>query len=404
MVKGNNLRVLLLDDDRFMQKFVCDLLSDLGVKETLVAKDGVDGLRVLSSQEGVFDLMICDIEMPGMDGIEFLRNIASQGYTGHIALLSGIDANLLRAAERLANAHGLKMVGVIEKPVKIDAFKDLFARIPSLNHENTECFHDAHKKKIFRVDEIKQGMADGQFDVYVQPKVLVQDKRILGVECLARWHHPQFGLVFPSDFISIMEGNNLIYDFTLMVFRKSVMQLAEWKQLGLDLKVAINLSIDSLDRTDLPEILEAILQEANLSSNQIVLELTESKLEKNIALSLDILMRLKLKGFELSIDDFGTGFSTMETLRNLPFTELKIDQTFVRNALGDPSSRAIIESSIQLAKTLNLNLVAEGVETQVEWDLMTTLGCNCVQGYFIAKPMPRTEFANWASQNSGGSG
>ncbi len=404
MVKGNDLRVLLLDDDRFMQKFVGDLLSDLGVKETLVAKDGVDGLRVLSNQEGVFDLMICDIEMPGMDGIEFLRNIASQGYTGHIALLSGIDANLLRAAERLANAHGLKMVGVIEKPVKIGAFKDLLARIPFSSHENTERSHDAHKKKIFRVDEIKQGMTDGQFDVYVQPKVLVQDKRISGAECIARWHHPQFGLVLPSDFIAIMEVNNLIYDFTLMVFRKSVMQLAEWKQQGLDLKVAINLSMDSLDRTDLPEILEAILQEANLSSNQIILELTESKLGKNITLSLDILMRLRLKGFELSIDDFGTGFSTMETLRNLPFTELKIDQTFVRNAFDDPSSRAIIESSIQLAKMLNLNLVAEGVETQIEWDLMTTLGCDCMQGYFIAKPMPRTEFANWASQNSGGSG
>lgn len=402
MIKGNNLRVLLLDDDRFMHEFVGDLLSDLGVKETLVAKDGADGLRVLSNQEGVFDLLICDIEMPGMDGIEFLRNIASQGYTGHIALLSGIDANLLRAAERLANAHGLKMVGVIEKPIKIDTLKDLLAKISLQDNANIKNSYDAHKKKIFSVDEIKQGMADDQFDVYVQPKVLVQDKRISGVECLARWHHPQYGLVSPDDFISIIEGNDLIYDFTLMIFRKSVMQLAEWKQQGLNLKVAINLSMDNLDRTDLPETFEAILRKANISSNQIVLELTENKLGKNIALSLDILTRLRLKGFELSIDDFGTGFSTMETLRNLPFTELKIDQTFVRNAFDDPSSRAIIESSVQLAKTLNLNLVAEGVETQVEWDLITTLGCDCVQGYFIAKPMPMAEFANWAAHHSGG--
>lgn len=402
MIKGNNLRVLLLDDDRFMHEFVGDLLSDLGVKETLVAKDGADGLRVLSNQEGVFDLLICDIEMPGMDGIEFLRNIASQGYAGHIALLSGIDASLLRAAERLANAHGLKIVGVMEKPVKIEALKDIFAKISLLNKENIGSPIDAHKKKVFSADEIKQGMADDQFDVYVQPKVFVQDKRISGVECLARWHHPQFGLVSPDDFISIIEENNLIYDFTLMVFKKSVAQLAEWKQQGLDLKVAINLSMDNLDRTDLPETFEAILQKTNISSNQIILELTESKLGKNIALSLDILTRLRLKGFELSIDDFGTGFSTMETLRNLPFTELKIDQTFVRNAFEDPSSRAIIESSIQLAKTLNLNLVAEGVETQGEWDLITTLGCDCVQGFFVARPMPRAEFANWASHNGGG--
>jgi len=402
MIKGNNLRVLLLDDDPFMHEFVGDLLSDLGVKETLVAKDGAEGLRVLSNQEGVFDLLICDIEMPGMDGIEFLRNIASQGYAGHIALLSGIDANLLRAAERLANAHGLKIVGVMEKPVKIEALKDIFKKISSSNHENIDRPYDAHKKKVFSVDEIKQGMADDQFDVYVQPKVFVQDRRISGVECLARWHHPQFGLVFPGDFISLIEGNNLIYNFTLMVFRKSVTQLAEWKQQGMDLKVAINLSMDNLDRTDLPETFEAILQEADVSSNQIVLELTENKLGKNIALSFDILTRLRLKGFELSIDDFGTGFSTMETLRNLPFTELKIDQTFIRNAFDDPSSRAIIESSIQLAKTLNLDLVAEGVETQMEWDLMATLGCCCVQGYFVAKPMPRAEFATWASQHSGG--
>ncbi|MDH5552354.1 MAG: EAL domain-containing response regulator [Nitrosomonas sp.] len=402
MIKGNNFRVLLLDDDRFMHEFIGDLLSDLGVKETLVAKDGADGLRVLSNQEGVFDLLICDIEMPGMDGIEFLRNIASQGYTGHIALLSGIDANLLRAAERLANAHGLRMVGVIEKPVKIDALKALFAKIALTNNENIDRPNDAHKKKVFSVDEIKQGMADDQFDVYVQPKVFVQDKRISGVECLARWYHPQFGLVSPDDFISIIEENNLIYDFTLMIFRKSVAQLAEWKQQGLDLKVAVNLSMDNLDRTNLPETFEAILQKTNVSSHQIILELTESKLGKNMALSLDILTRLRLKGFELSIDDFGTGFSTMETLRSLPFTELKIDQTFVRSALTDPSSRAIIESSIQLAKTLNLNLVAEGVETQVEWDLMATLGCGCVQGFFVARPMPRVEFTTWAAHNGGG--
>ena len=140
MIMGNNLRVLLLDDDRFMHEFVGDLLSDLGVKETLVAKDGADGLQILSNQENTFDLLICDIEMPGMDGIGFLRNIASQGYIGNIALISGIDANLLRAAERLANAHGLNMVGVIEKPIKIDTLKDLLAKISLQDNENIKSY------------------------------------------------------------------------------------------------------------------------------------------------------------------------------------------------------------------------------------------------------------------------
>lgn len=395
MTKENNMRVLLLDDDRFMHEFISDLLRDLGVHEILVAKDGADGLRILSHQNSVFDLLICDIEMPGMDGVEFIRNIASQGYTGNIALLSGIDANLLRAAERLANAHGLSVVGVIEKPINMDSLKNILDKLSLPGQKNIGCIDN---KKIFSVDEIKQGMIDGQFEVYVQPKVFVQNKKISGVECLARWCHPEYGIVLPGDFIPLIEGNNLIYDFTLIIFRKSAEQIAEWVQQGIDIKVAINLSMDNLDRIDLPEIFEAILQEQGVPTNRIILELTESKLGKNFALSLDILTRLRLKGFELSIDDFGTGFSTMETLRNLPFTELKIDQTFVRNAPVDPYSRAIIESSIQLGKTLKLNLVAEGVETQEELDLITKLGCGCVQGYFIAKPMPSEAFAQWATQ------
>jgi len=388
-----NIRVLILDDDKFMLEFVSHLFRELGVGEVLVAEDGKAGLYVLSAQIDPIDLLLCDVEMPGMDGIEFLRNIADQKYTGKIVLFSGVDADLLKAIERLAIVRGLDVIGILSKPVTIESLaailKKLFLPVSRIVYPSTQL------KRIFDAEEIKRALVADQINIFFQPKISASSRRVTSVECLARLHHAKYGDVSPDNFISIVEQNGLINDFTRTVLKKSVQQLDVWLQQGLDLKISVNVSMENLDRFNLPEIYQEAVQNSNVPIDRVILEITEGKLGKDFAQSLDILTRIRLKGFGLSIDDFGTGYASMETLKYMPFTELKIDRIFAHNATQDPATRVILESSIKLGKAFGLNVVVEGIETAADCELVAKLGCDEIQGYFIAKPMPATEFAEW---------
>ena len=325
MNKKKNIRVLVVDDDKFMLEFVSLLLRELGVSEVLVAEDGKEGLFVLSAQVTAVDLLICDIEMPGMDGIEFLRNISDQKYSGKIVLFSGVDSDLLKATERLAIARGLHVIGTLVKPVTVGALASILEK---LSLPIRRMIDPSTIKQIFDVEEIKQALIADHIDIFFQPKIAASSRRVTGVECLARWRHAQYGYVSPDNFISIIEQSGLINDFTRNVLKKSTQQLDLWLQQGLDLKISVNVSMENLDRFNLPEIYQEAVQDSNVPIDRVTLEITEGKLGKDFAQSLDILTRIRLKGFGLSIDDFGTGYASMETLKYMPFTELKIDRIF----------------------------------------------------------------------------
>ncbi len=396
MNQAKKLRILMLDDDKFTLEFVTDLLIQLGISEVLVAQDGKAGLSVLAAQTKNIDLLICDIEMPGMDGIAFLRNIANQGYTGKIVLFSGIDEDLMKAAERLAKARGLNVIGTLKKPITVGALADVLIQLSKPFQKKIGS--DRNELNI-EVEDIRQALDSNQIVIFYQPKVSLSDNHVTGVECFARWYHTEYGLIYPGDFISIIEQHDLINDFTLYILRNAVKQLAAWQKMGLDLKIAINISIYNLNRCDLPEIFEEIvLQESGVSAESIILETTGSKLIEDFALSLDILTRLRLKGFGLSIGNFGTGYASLEKLKDLPFTELKIDRVFTNSAADEPSARAIVELSTRLGKIFNLNLVAQGIEKETDKDLIAELGCKEAQGYYIAKPMPGEHFVEWMRQ------
>lgn len=390
------IRVLVLDDDRFMLEFVSHLLRDLGVSEVLVAEDGKAGLFVMSAQVSAIDLLICDIEMPGMDGIEFLRNIADQYYNGKIVLFSGVNPDLLKATERLASVRGLNVIGTLAKPVTVGS---LVAILDQLSIPVPRRANPARIRQIFTMEEIQQALAADQIELFYQPKIAVSSRRVTSVECLARWCHAQYGYVSPDNFIPVIEQSGLINDFTRDVLRKSALQLDLWLQQGFDLKISVNVSMENLDRFDLPEIYAMAVRDCYVPIDRITLEITEGKLGKDFAQSLDILTRLRLKGFGLAIDDFGIGYSSMETLKHMPFTELKVDRIFAHGAAKDPATRAILESSIKLGKALGLNVVVEGIEARADYQLAVELGCDEIQGFFIAKPMPSGEFAEWLSKH-----
>ena len=192
-----------------------------------------------------------------------------------------------------------------------------------------------------------------------------------------------------------MESHDLIDELTQGTVVEAVRNCRAWHDLGFDLTVAVNLSPLSLSDTSLAERMTALVAEAGLEPRHVVFEIAESAATREVGKTLENLTRLRMKGFGLSIDDFGTGYSSMQRLSRIPFTELKIDQSFVRKAASDPASRAIVESSLELARKLRIPSVAEGVESRTEWEMLMALGCSLAQGYFIGRPMGAVEFLEW---------
>lgn len=383
-------RVLVVDDDEFMRDLLPEMLQRLGITTVRCAENGTQALAELQAKACWPEILVCDLAMPGMDGIEFLRHLATLDFDGGIVLFSGTDRRILSSAEQLGRAHGLNMLGTIEKPVSFATLRDTLNTFNPNRHKASP-----HTLIALTAAEIRDGVAAGCVTIYVQPKVDVLSRQVMGVECLARWADPQRGILPPSAFIDTAEQAGLIEGITHAVFRQAAQWAGEWRRRGHLLKVSVNISMNDLDRLDLPEQLSLWAKEGGIPNEWIMLELTESRLMGDQRVNLDIITRLRLKEFGLSIDDFGTGYSTLDKLKNLPFTELKIDRAFVHGASHDQAAYAILESSAHLARALGLSVVAEGAESPEDWAVIAQLGIDEVQGFIVARPMPASEFLPW---------
>ena len=385
-----SLKLLLVDDDYIMHRVTTVMLNDLGVSRVTSAMSGPEALEVLEKRGDEIDVIICDLNMPDMDGVEFIRHLAGQNYQGSLILTSGEDLRILKAVEKLAIEHDLQVLGVLEKPATPVKISELLDSLDQIQQEGTMMPVDG-----FTLAELQNAIVKDELDVYFQPKIDIKSGEVVGVEALARWIHPFKGLIKPDTFISMAEENGLISELTDVVCRKSLEYAVRLKAMEYHHNVAINLSVDSLTDLDWPEKISAILQEFGLEPSHISFEITESRLMEHVSVALDILSRLSLKRFNLSIDDFGTGYSSMEQLQRIPFSEFKIDRAFVHGADRDASALAILESSVLLAKKLDMKVVAEGVEDQCDWDLVARLGCDQVQGYFVSRPLSFSALLKW---------
>lgn len=382
-----------------MRTLVSRLLHKLGATDITACEDGHAALAHLANGGGAsgadagVDVILCDLNMPGMDGIEFLRHLSAAGYTGAVILISGEDERVLHTAKTLAQAHDLRVLGTVAKPVTPDALSRLLKDGAGSATGNARPARGPVAP--VSVAELTRAIEGDELTVFFQPKVRMKDLVVSGVESLVRWRHPERGLVPPVAFVGVAEDAGLIDPMTDVVFRKAVEQGGRWRQRGLDIKVSVNISVDSLVRYDLPDTLVKTAAAAGLPASHIILEVTESRLMADIKSTLEVLTRLRMKGVGLSIDDFGTGHSSLEQLRRIPFTELKIDRAFVHGAARDPAARAILESSASLAHSLGMNTVAEGAEDQTDLSLVASLGIDQVQGYVFAEPMPADAFDDW---------
>ena len=390
----SSLNILVVDDEVFILTLSVRILNNLGCNNIETADNGATALDIINKSDKAFDIIICDLNMPEMDGIEFMRHASSKEFTGGMILLSGEDERMLETARDLAKAHKLNILGVISKPLKPDNIKDLL-----------QSFKPAEQKKAWTPqapiseDELREGIYGDGLKLVFQPKVRITDGQVSGVETLARWDHKERGILGPGAFIPLSEKCGLIDDLTFSIYKKAMRQVGEWFANGIDLKTSVNFSVNTFKLPDFPDFLIQTAQNEGIDLANVVLEITETQVMENAINSLEILMRLRMKKFGLSIDDFGTGQASMEQLKRIPFTELKIDRAFVYDAANDSGARAILESSVILAKSLKMEIVAEGAETREDWNLVESLGVDYVQGFYCAKPMPNEQLMefmeNW---------
>ena len=384
------IKILILDDEPLMHKLLARMLANMGYTSVVTCDNGHAALEMIDSPNDAPNLILLDLNMPEMDGLEFVRHLVERHYIGSLILVSGEDERMQQAAEKLARAHKITVLGHLHKPASPEGLAELIGKWMPLQQDKPRA-----EKKVYGADELRAAIANGELVNYYQPKVWTATGRVMGVETLVRWRHPVDGMVFPDQFIGVAEAHGLIDDLTRVVLTGALAQSRLWQDTGLALQVAVNLSMDNLVSPDYTDWVARLAAKAGVLPQTMELEVTESRLMEDLRIPLEILTRLRLKRFRLSIDDFGTGNSSMAQLRDLPFDELKIDQSFVHGAWNNEKLRAMFDSSLGLAKQLGMKAVAEGVEDQADWDFVHQRGCDIAQGYFIAKAMPAAELPGW---------
>jgi EAL domain-containing protein (putative c-di-GMP-specific phosphodiesterase class I) len=384
--------ILLVDDDAFMLELQCGMLRAMGFADVRSVGDARAALAMLlDGGENVPDVIICDLNMPVMDGVAFLRTLNASAFAGSVILLSGEGARILHTVQRLLRGGSLTVLGALEKPGRPEELRALLeCWVPRGMLPPARCALPAISSAA-----VLEAVRERQWLLHYQPKIDLATGALSGVEALVRWHHPLDGLVYPDRFIGVAEECGAIAALTDWVLAESMDQLARWLTLGLRIPVAVNVSMDNLGAPDFATRVAAAARDRGVAPQDITLEITESRAMSLSLAPLECLVRLRLLRFKLAIDDFGTGHSSLAQLRDVPFTELKIDRGFVDGACRNQIIRPMLDGSVGLAKRLGMVSVAEGVETAEDFALLREIGCDFAQGYFIGRPMEADLLPAW---------
>jgi diguanylate cyclase (GGDEF)-like protein len=254
---------------------------------------------------------------------------------------------------------------------------------------------DRHRRQMKIIGDFPAAIRNDELCLFLQPKISCTTHAVIGAEALVRWEHPELGLLQPADFVDVIEGAGVIGHLTRWITKAAMRQCRLWREGGLELTVAVNLSVYDLLDEYLPYFLMEMVKDNGLHASDLTLEVTESAIMHNVSLSLTVLECIRDLGFGVALDDFGTGQSSLTQLRRLPLDEVKIDKSFVMN-MGDQKDDVIVRATIELAHKLGLRVVGEGVETADLLERLTDLGCESAQGYYISKPVSAAEFPSWA--------
>jgi EAL domain-containing protein (putative c-di-GMP-specific phosphodiesterase class I)/ActR/RegA family two-component response regulator len=374
------MRVLIFDDDKAVGRVLVKAANKLGIDAMAVDDPhGFDEQLRVNLPHAV----VLDLQLGVTDGVKQLHVLANRKFSGAVILMSGFDPRVLGSVRTLAQGLGLNVDSVLEKPLRLNSVLTVLERLyKPIGH--------------LTIDRLRQAIGDGEMRLNLQPVVTRNPRTLHKLEALVRWHHPIVGIVYPGDFIAMAEDHVETIDaLTACVVQGAVEAYGRLATFGIRVPISVNVSARNLHDVGLPDWIEQCLLAVAMPAKHFHVEITESAAFSESAKALDVLSRLRLKGVSLSIDDFGTSYASFKVLRQMPFSEIKIDRSFVADMDVSRDSRAIVKSIIDLAANMEMNCVAEGVESESIATLLEKLGLVTMQGYLIARPMAVAAVPNW---------
>ncbi|KAA0984746.1 EAL domain-containing response regulator [Pseudomonas sp. ANT_J12] len=385
------LRVLVLEDHTFQRSVAVNMLRTLGCHEVFEASDGAEALEVLDAV-GAVDIALCDLQMEGMDGLAFLQRVGASGQVKSIIISSVLSADLRRAVHQMVSLSGLALLGDVGKPLHGEVLAQLLN-----NYLNSPVAKPWSMQipELATEQEVRGALAARQLQAWYQPKFNLQTGGVCGVEVLCRWLHPLKGVLSPAVFMPVLERCGLMDELLFAQLDQALSLQQQARQHGFTLNMAFNLQTSQLANSELTFTIKDILARHATVGASLTFELTESGLLEAPATSLESLVRLRMMGCRLSIDDFGAGFSSLQRLCQLPFNEIKLDAEFVRTLEHEPRCRAVISSTLALGEALGMSVVIEGIETEAQRQQLLALGCTQGQGYWYARPMSSEDLLQW---------
>lgn len=391
-------KILLVDDE---PKVLSALRRSLGQRFTLsCANDGVEALQLLES-EGPFAAVVSDMRMPGMNGVELLCEIKRRAPETVRLILSG-QSDFSDAVKAINEGAIFRFH---TKPVSTEALVESL-EIALLQHRHQNRHGGTPGLDLARETiGLRKALRENQLRIFVQPQASLLDGHIHGGEALVRWQHPEKGLLLPGHFLPLVDAAGMNEDITRWMLEAACRELHRWDELGLSsMRLAVNMTVSDIADSGFVQRVADVMARHRVKPQNLELELTEGAAVEDINRARLMLQGLSDLGVHLSIDDFGTGYSSLGWLRRLPIDKLKIDRMFIDDIADDPESYRFLASVMTLARDLNLTTLAEGIETLEQMKQVSRTGCDLVQGFFLAPPMPAEDFPAWAMARSGAPG
>lgn len=386
-------RFLVIDDHAAQRFLICDLLRTIGFEKITEAASASNALTAICQPDAdPFDVLICDLQMPDMDGIGLIRMLEARGVKpSALILMSSYDRRILQAAEMAARESRWQVLGSVQKPVSCEDLRRVLATEAGSKFPEGRLSAPVYLNS----EEIWDSLCKGQFVAHYQPKFNLDTMDYIGAELLARCDHPYYGLLTPASFQELFADPDALRQLTWQMLHQGLKDLQRWHAQGLCVSLAFNLGWQLLKQSDFAAVMIEETSRRGIDPASIIIEVTETEELSDLALALGNMASLRLHGFQLALDDFGSGYANLQLLSQMPLTQLKLDQSLLRAASRGRDGLTVLAAAVGMAKSLAVNdVVLEGIESTQDLDIARQLDISTGQGYFLARPMSAHEIGN----------